>query len=59
VRYDADDTQTLIIELDAADEEQQAALLAYLVAQGVVVSEFRPQAENLEELFLRLTTVDA
>lgn len=59
VRYDADDAQTLIIELDAADEEQQAALLAYLVAQGIVVSEFRPQAENLEELFLRLTAVDA
>jgi hypothetical protein len=28
------------------------------VGQGVLVSEFRTQAENLEELFLRLTAVD-
>jgi ABC-2 type transport system ATP-binding protein len=56
VRRDPGDQQTLLVELATADEEQQALLLAYLVGQGLLVSEFRPQAENLEELFLRLTT---
>jgi ABC-2 type transport system ATP-binding protein len=56
LRRDPGDQQTLIVDLATADEEQQALLLAHLVSQGLLVSEFRPQAENLEELFLRLTT---
>lgn len=49
------DPRSLLIELVEADEEHQTKLLGYLIAQGVTVSEFRSQAENLEELFLRLT----
>jgi ABC-2 type transport system ATP-binding protein len=45
----------VIVEVGEIDEEAQTRLLAYLVGQGVAVSEFRVQAENLEELFLRLT----
>ncbi|PDW03058.1 ABC transporter ATP-binding protein [Candidatus Viridilinea mediisalina] len=55
VRPDYSDSQALIVEFDSSDEEQQAALLSHLIAAGLVISEFRPQAENLEELFLRLT----
>jgi ABC-2 type transport system ATP-binding protein len=55
VRHDPADERALLVELDAADEEGQARLLAFLIGQGAVVSEFRTQAENLEELFLRLT----
>ncbi len=55
VRSDPSDERALVVELGDADEEAQARLLAHLVAQGVAVSEFRAQAENLEELFLRLT----
>jgi ABC-2 type transport system ATP-binding protein len=58
VRHDQMDDQALIVELADGDEEAQAQLLMHLVGQGVLVSEFRPQAENLEELFLRLTAVD-
>jgi ABC-2 type transport system ATP-binding protein len=58
VRFDGADERTLLVELGDADEERQALLLGLLVSQGVVVSEFRTQAENLEELFLRLTAVE-
>ncbi len=58
VRRDPADERAVVIELDDADEEGQTALLAHLVGQGVAVSEFRAQAENLEELFLRLTAVE-
>jgi ABC-2 type transport system ATP-binding protein len=58
VRHDPADERVLLVELDGADEEGQAELLAFLVGQGVAVSEFRSQAENLEELFLRLTAVE-
>ncbi len=58
VRYDLGDERVLLVELDDSDEERQAALLTRLVQEGVVLSEFRAQAENLEELFLRLTAVD-
>ncbi|NTU84111.1 MAG: ABC transporter ATP-binding protein [Chloroflexales bacterium] len=58
MRLDPSDERALIVELDDADEGMQTALLAYLVGQGLAVSEFRAQAENLEELFLRLTAVD-
>jgi ABC-2 type transport system ATP-binding protein len=57
VRRDPGDERALLVELDDADEEAQSALLAHLVGQGLAVSEFRAQAENLEELFLRLTAV--
>ncbi len=55
VRADPVDPRALIVEAESLDEESQTSLLAYLVGQGVAVSEFRVQAENLEELFLRLT----
>jgi ABC-2 type transport system ATP-binding protein len=58
VRRDPTDERALLVELDDADEEVQAQLLAHLVGQGLAVSEFRTQAENLEELFLRLTAVE-
>ncbi len=58
VRYDPADERVLLVELEDSDEERQAALLTRLVQEGVVLSEFRTQAENLEELFLRLTAVD-
>lgn len=53
---DLNDPRAFIAEVETQDEDQQAALLTYLLASGVTVSEFRTQAENLEELFLRLTT---
>ncbi|RRR69596.1 MAG: ABC transporter ATP-binding protein [Candidatus Viridilinea halotolerans] len=56
VRPDYSDSQALIVECDQTDETQQAALLSHLIVAGLRISEFRPQAENLEELFLRLTT---
>jgi hypothetical protein len=43
------------VDAEALDEEEQTALLGYLVSKGIAVSEFRTQSENLEELFLRLT----
>ncbi|NNJ08801.1 ABC transporter ATP-binding protein [Chloroflexales bacterium ZM16-3] len=52
---DPTDPQVILIETEAVDEDQQAALLAYLMAKGVAVSEFGTQVESLEELFLRLT----
>jgi ABC-2 type transport system ATP-binding protein len=55
VQADPTDQRAFLLEIDAPDEAQQTALLAFLVGQGVAVSEFRAQAENLEELFLRLT----
>jgi ABC-2 type transport system ATP-binding protein len=58
VRLDPTDDRVLLVELGAADEESQARLLAQLVGAGVAVSEFRAHAENLEELFLRLTAVE-
>jgi ABC-2 type transport system ATP-binding protein len=58
VRRDPSDDRALLAELDDADEAIQAALLAFLVGKGLAVSEFRAQAENLEELFLRLTAVE-
>ncbi|PDV99927.1 ABC transporter [Candidatus Chloroploca asiatica] len=55
VRLAPTEERTLIIELDEADETLQMRLLHYLIGQGLAISEFRAQAENLEELFLRLT----
>lgn len=55
LRHDPSDERALLVELAEGDEEQQTRLLAHLVGQGIAVSEFRTQAENLEELFLRLT----
>lgn len=56
---DSADARTITIELEQVAETEQAALLHYLIGQGLVISEFRVQAENLEELFLRLTTTTA
>lgn len=53
--FDPADLRAIIVEVGSIDDQQQANLLAYLAAQGVVVSEFGTQAESLEELFLRLT----
>ncbi len=55
VHSDEQHPRALSIELDNASEDQQAALLAYLLAQGIAVSNFHVQAEDLEDLFLRLT----
>lgn len=55
VRPDPAHPRTLLVELDDASEEQQAALLAHLLAQGVAVSDYHVRVENLEDLFLRLT----
>ncbi|NJN19525.1 MAG: ABC transporter ATP-binding protein [Oscillochloris sp.] len=57
IQADPLDDRALILELQTIDEEAQARLLAHLLAAGLVVSEFRMQSENLEELFLRLTAV--
>jgi ABC-2 type transport system ATP-binding protein len=59
VHLDSGDPRALIVELDHADDAEQAALLTYLIGQGIAISEFRVQTENLEELFLRLTTTSA
>lgn len=47
----------LIVEMEQAGDEQLAALLAYLVGGGIAVCDFHMQAENLENLFLRITEV--
>jgi ABC-2 type transport system ATP-binding protein len=56
VRPDPVDPHTLLVELAAPDEEQQTRLLAFLMSQQLPISEFKVQSENLEDLFLRLTT---
>ncbi len=55
LRIDPTDGRAILVEADDMREDQEAALLAYLVSKNIAVSEFRTQAENLEELFLRLT----
>ncbi len=55
VQADFTDPRALLVELDVVDEEAQASLLAYLISEGLLISEYRVQTENLEELFLRLT----
>jgi ABC-2 type transport system ATP-binding protein len=59
VHLDPADPRALVIELEQIDDAEQAALLTYLIGQGIGISEFRVQTENLEELFLRLTTTTA
>lgn len=59
IRIDDADPHLLHVDLHNASEEQQAALLAYLITQGVRVSDYHVQAEDLENLFLRLTEVTA
>lgn len=54
-RPDPNDERALLIDVASPDEAQQAQLLHFLIGQGVTLSEFGPQVENLEELFLRLT----
>ncbi len=53
----AADENYLAIELEGSDDEQIAALLAYLVGAGLPLIDFHMQAENLENLFLRITEV--
>jgi ABC-2 type transport system ATP-binding protein len=55
VRSDATDPQMLQVELEQVSAEQQAALLHYLVAQGIRMSDYYTYAEDLEKLFLRIT----
>jgi ABC-2 type transport system ATP-binding protein len=55
LRIDPTDQRAILVDAEALDEEEQTALLGYLVSKGIAVSEFRTQSENLEELFLRLT----
>jgi ABC-2 type transport system ATP-binding protein len=55
LRIDPADQRAMLVDAEALDESAQTALLAYLVSKDIAVSEFRAQAENLEELFLRLT----
>ncbi|MEF3273755.1 MAG: ABC transporter ATP-binding protein [Chloroflexus sp.] len=56
----AADPRGLMVDFnEPVNEEQCAALLAELVRAGVAVSEFSARSENLEELFLRLTTIPA
>ncbi len=59
VQLDKSDTHLLHVELNQATEDQQAALLAYLLNQGIPVSDYHMQAEDLEHLFLRLTEVSS
>jgi ABC-2 type transport system ATP-binding protein len=56
-QIDGSDPRLLHLTLDNATEEQLAALLSYLLAQKVAVSNYHVQAEELEKLFLRLTEV--
>lgn len=58
-RIDSEDPRLLHVELEQTREEQQAALLAYLIGNGIAVSDYHLLAENLENLFLRLTEVSA
>lgn len=58
VRNDANDPHLLQIELEHVNEEQQAALLNYLVAHGIRMSDFYAYAEDLEKLFLRITELE-
>jgi ABC-2 type transport system ATP-binding protein len=55
LRIDPTDQRAILVDVEALNESAQTALLAYLVSKDIAVSEFRAQAENLEELFLRLT----
>jgi ABC-2 type transport system ATP-binding protein len=55
-RADPSDPHALLVELLVPDEEQQARLLAFLMSQQLPISEFKVHSENLEDLFLRLTT---
>jgi len=57
LQIDGSDPRLLHLTLDGATEEQLAALLSYLLAQKVAVSNYHVQAEELEKLFLRLTEV--
>lgn len=51
------DSRSLTVEFnEPLSEIQCAVLLAELIGAGVAVSEFSARSENLEELFLRLTT---
>lgn len=56
LQIDPTDPWAIVVEVEDVDEDQAATLLAYLISKNIAVSEFRTQAENLEELFLRLTT---
>ncbi|MEI6776834.1 MAG: ABC transporter ATP-binding protein [Chloroflexales bacterium] len=56
LQIDPTDPWAILVEAEDVDEDQAATLLAYLISKNIAVSEFRTQAENLEELFLRLTT---
>jgi ABC-2 type transport system ATP-binding protein len=47
----------LAVELECSNDEQIAALLVYLVDAGLPLIDFHMQAENLENLFLRITEV--
>lgn len=53
----AADENYLAVELEGSNDEQIAALLAYLVGAGLPLIDFHMQAENLENLFLRITEV--
>jgi ABC-2 type transport system ATP-binding protein len=55
VQEDDLEPRTLQAEMEHTSEAQQAALLAYLIAQGVAVSDYSTYAEDLEQLFLRIT----
>jgi ABC-2 type transport system ATP-binding protein len=52
----ADERNERLLRISGAlDEEQQAALLAKLLAAGIAVSSFHVEEDSLEMLFLRLT----
>jgi hypothetical protein len=53
----AADENYLAVELEGSNDEQIAALLAYLVGAGLPLIDFHMQAEDLENLFLRITEV--
>ncbi|MEI7644394.1 MAG: ABC transporter ATP-binding protein [Chloroflexales bacterium] len=55
LHIDPSDPRAILVDAESMGEDQHAALLAHLVSSGVAVSEFRAHAENLEDLFLRLT----
>lgn len=57
LQIDEADAHLIRVDLHHASEAQHAALLAYVLAQGIPISDYHVQAEDLENLFLRLTEV--
>ncbi len=55
VQLDDIDEHLILVELAGATEEEQAALLTYLVSAQISISDFHVLSDDLEHLFLQLT----